>query len=225
MSKNIFQDAALYLAASTGALYFLGRINHAAYLKTLGLNLSLFPKETTDYIVMAFSKYFFVASIGIFCILSLPTVFGFLWHFISLLLTFIIRKISYKTYKGLVTVRNYWAFEMQLLKKPYVRKRRELISDNLFNSAFVFVLFAMVVLLYAWQGKDSAEETLKKLETDLLQTYTITKDMKEYKFSILTCSSITKLCAIYVYDDKNQFEILKLEKLDGAKVLPLPKMV
>lgn len=220
MSKKIFQDAALYITVFTGTLYFLGRVSYAVYLNELGLNLSLFPLETTDYIVMAFSKYFLLSSISIFFIVSLPTILGCLWHFISSLLTLTIKMISYQTYKELVSFRKYRMFETQTLNITQVKKIPPIFSDHIFNSAFFFVLFAIVSLFYAWQGKEKAETTLQKLDTKSLQIYKVNK---AEDFSILTCSSITKLCAIYVYKDKNHIEILKLEKLGGAKISSPPK--
>lgn len=217
MSKNIFQDTALYLAVATGSLYFLGRINYSVYLQKLGLSSSLFPKETTDYIVMAFSKYFVIASIGLFLISSLPSILILVWRVIFSIITLLTKRISYKTYKNIISIREYIIFEWKLIPHSNIQNRN-VISDAIFIVSAALVTFVGITMIYIWQGNQRAEATLKELQENPAYLYTIVKDNETINFSIVTCSSITKLCAIYVHGD-NQMAILNLDKLDGAKII------
>ena len=81
------------------------------------------------------------------------------------------------------------------------------------NLMFLFLLALVYGCLGAWVAFDKLEDIKNRKE--------IVYQLDDGELSILTCSSITFLCAVYNYNDRNT-EIIKMESLANSVVVSKP---
>ncbi|HAS3166006.1 TPA: hypothetical protein I6Z12_003559 [Vibrio cholerae] len=216
MNKHIVRDVAVWLAAGTGALYILGNTYYISWLKTLGLSSSFLPKDTPQLLQIGFAPFY---TYGLWAIvLLIPT----LWLVrvftkqLFKLVVFAVRKLMPDFYKEVVSAWNNEASISEPVKQQKVSGFSETLDFVISNLMYLFLLAGVYGCLGAWHAFDKIKDTENKEE--------IVYQLEGKELSILTCSSITSLCAVYSYDD-HQTEIIKMESLASLVVVSKPEGV
>ncbi|EJG1834099.1 hypothetical protein [Vibrio aestuarianus] len=216
MNKHIFGDVAVWLAAGTGALYILGNTYYISWLQTLGLSSSFLPKDTPQLLQMGFAPFY---TYGLWAIALLVPTLWLLSLFTKLLFKLVVltvRKLMPDFYSEVV---NAWNSEVST-SEPVKNKKGSGFSETLDfainNLMFLFLLALVYGCLGSWRAFDKIQDIDNKKE--------IVYQLEGVEMSILTCSSVTSLCAVYNYDD-HQTEIIKMESLASSVVVSKPEGV
>ncbi|MDA0130634.1 hypothetical protein OH458_21455 [Vibrio sp. MarTm2] len=209
MDKNILRDVAVWLAAGTGVLYILGNTYYISWLRTLGLSPSFLPKDTPQLLQIGFTPFY---TFGLWAIVFSIPILGLLRVLAKHLFRLIVvigqklRPDSTKTWNREVTI------SVSVLPQS-VSDFSETLEFVMNNLVFLFLLVVVYGCLGSWLAIDKLEDIKNRKE--------IVYQLGDAELSILTCSSITSLCAVYSYDD-NQTSVIKMESLAGSVVISRP---
>ncbi|GHY52780.1 hypothetical protein VCSRO70_3470 [Vibrio cholerae] len=213
MNKHILRDVAVWLAAGTGVLYILGNTYYISWLRTLGLSSSFLPKDTPQLLQIGFAPFY---TYGLWAIVLLIPI---LWLLRSLtkqlfrLVVITVRKLMPDFYNEAAKAWNNEGVVSEPVTPQKVSEFSETLDFVINNLMFLCMLALVYGCLGSWLAFDKLEDIKDKKE--------IVYQLDDSELSILTCSSITSLCAVYNYDD-HQTEIIKIESLAGSVVVSKP---
>lgn len=213
MNKHILRDVAVWLAAGTGVLYILGNTYYIAWLKTLGLNSSFLPKDTPLLLQLGFAPFYTYGLWAVALLLPVLWLLAYLTNTFFKLVVFIVRKLRPDFYNEVV---NTWNSEASTSETAQPQKNgvfSEMLDFVMPKLLFLFLLAIVYGILGTWHAIDKLKDIKNKEEIVYL--------LEGGEISILTCSSITSLCAVYNYGDR-QTEIIKMEALANSVVLSKP---
>ncbi|EHK9043508.1 hypothetical protein KCU37_001658 [Vibrio vulnificus] len=212
VEKKVFRDVAVILAFGTGLLYILGQSYYGAWLRTLGLSSSFLVKDTPQVLQMGFAPFY---TYGLWAILALVPVFYLLMLTAKLLfklLAYLIRTKDPDLYMDVVDSWNSSKETVELGTKESDEHFNlfDFIVTNLF---FVF----LAALLYTVLGSWRAEAVM----ADIVERKNTVYELENENISVVVCSSVTSLCAIYNYEN-GAIEIISISDLAGASVVSRP---
>ncbi len=212
VEKKVFRDVAVILAFGTGLLYILGQSYYGAWLRSLGLSSSFLVKDTPQMLQMGFAPFF---TYGLWAILALFPVFYSLMLVAKLLfklLAYLIRTKAPSFYKEVVDSWNS-SNETEELDTKEPDEHFNLFDFIVTNLFFVF----LAALLYAVLGSWRAEAVM----SDIIERKNTVYTLENENISVVVCSSVTSLCAIYNYENE-AIEIISISDLAGARVVSRP---
>ncbi|WP_348225349.1 hypothetical protein [Vibrio parahaemolyticus] len=214
MNKHILRDVAVWLAAGTGTLYILGNTYYISWLNTLGLSSSFLPKDTPQLLQIGFAPFY---TYGLWAIVLLIPTLSLLRFFTKLLFKLVVITVRKLMPEFYVEVVNAWNSEAPISDSENhqeVSGFSETLDFVINSLMFLFLLALLYGCLGSWRAFDKLEDIANEKE--------IVYQMEGGEISILTCSSITSLCAVYSYKER-QTEIIKMESLASSVVVSKPK--
>lgn len=209
VDSKIFTDVAVLLAAGTGLLYIMGSSFYSAFLNTWGVSAQYLPKDTAELLQIGFIPFF---SYGIFLVI----IFGPLIWILNLVLTggfrfsrFVATRFSSRMAKRLTRRRE--------VQNPTPNQK---ITGKMILVVLMFILFGSFV--YSIFGALYAESMMQSLKSEKAIILAMGEGDKQEKFTVVMCSKLTSLCAIYPYKTQ-KIKLVDISSLDGAQVVSSPK--
>ncbi|AGU98606.1 hypothetical protein [Vibrio campbellii] len=219
MEKKIFRDVAIILAFGTGLLYVLGQTYHGAWLRTLGLSSTILAKDTTEMLQIGFAPFYTYGLWAIIAVFPLLYLLTFLAKQFFKLLVYLSRKKVPSCYIAEID-----ASESRDITTESASSGTYDYFDlfDFFVTGLFFVFLA--ALLYTVLGSWRADSVM----SDIIERKSTVYELENRNFGIVTCSSVTSLCAIYDYGNET-IEIIELSNLAGARIVSrrtnLPELI
>ncbi|ENO1827644.1 hypothetical protein ACSG4G_004573 [Vibrio parahaemolyticus] len=213
MNKHILRDVAVWLAAGSGVLYILGNTYYISWLRTLGLSSSFLPKDTPQLLQIGFAPFYTYGLWAVAILIPLLWLLRVLTKQLFRLVVVTVRKFMPDFYNEAAKA---WNSEETISESVTPQKASgfsETLDFVINNLMFLFLLALVYGCLGSWVAFDKLEDIKNKKE--------IVYQLGDGELSILTCSSITSLCAVYNYDD-SKTEIIKMESLANSIVVSKP---
>lgn len=207
--EKIFRDVAVVLAFGTGLLYILGQSYYGAWLRTLGLSSSFLVKDTPQILQMGFAPFYTYGLWAILALIPIVYLLMFCARLLFKLLAYILRIKAPSFYNAVVDSFNSPSETAEQDKSQPDEQFRlfDFIVTNLF---FVFLAAVLYEILGTWRAETVLE--------DLVERENTVYELENKSITIVVCSNVTSLCAVYNYETE-AIEIINMSDLAGARIV------
>ncbi|CAK2367991.1 hypothetical protein [Vibrio sp. 10N.222.55.B11] len=214
MERFIFRDVTVLITFCTGLLYVMGKSYYSGYLGYWGLSLSYLPLTTPEFLELGFSPF---ALIGVLTLnLLLPTVglITLVCYLVYRLFKRLILRLLPESLNKIGVAREGQDDEDNVTKTKATFTKAPLgyIRDGL----LVYVICSFGYGLFgSWIASINYDQIVGKQKT-------VFQQQNDELVSLISCSGVTTLCAVYSHTD-SQTKLINIEGLRDSKVVSKPK--